>query len=159
MRSSDATVQQRVEQIVELRLLGATLADVRRFASQQEPPWELSDRQLQRLMQKSNKEIARLTDRNVKHRFNLHVARREALYARAVAMNDFGTAARILRDLGELESLYPVRKIAPTTPDGASPWQPWTQALASLSDEELSVLEKLAERGRQVATTEPGPRN
>jgi hypothetical protein len=39
-------------------------------------------------------------------------------------------------------------KVAPTTPDGQSPWIP---ALKELSDEELAVMEKLSERMRQVA--------
>jgi hypothetical protein len=39
-------------------------------------------------------------------------------------------------------------KVAPTTPDGQSPWTP---ALKELTDDELAVMEKLYERTRQVA--------
>jgi hypothetical protein len=44
-------------------------------------------------------------------------------------------------------------KVAPTTPDGHSPWRP---ALRDLSDDELALLERLAERMHSISGGEAG---
>ena len=49
---------------------------------------------------------------------------RRALYTRCLKSSDYRTALGVLRDEGELQGLYPAKKIAPTTPDGKDPYDP-----------------------------------
>jgi hypothetical protein len=51
----------------------------------------------------------------------------------------------------EILGLNAPQKIAPTTPDGNSPW---TLPLKDLSDDELAVVEKLAQRMQSIAAGE-----
>jgi hypothetical protein len=148
MKSSNLEVAQRVEEVFKLRLGGAEFADIRQFASDPEQNWNVSDRQIWRYIKSADKLIKERFDARAEHLLNRHLLQRRTLFAHAMGSGDFRTALAVLQDEAKLEGLYPATKIAPTTPDGLQPWAP---ALKDLSDDELTILAKLAERARAGA--------
>src|SRR5262245_57396030 len=110
MKSDKATVMQRVEAILQLRIQGASLADIRQYASQQAPPWNVSERPLQRYILASGQLLRQRQDQGRSRMLGLHLARRDWLYAAALSVNDYATAARILKDQAELLALYPAKR-------------------------------------------------
>jgi hypothetical protein len=110
MKSSKTTVRQRVEEILNLLLLGAVYVDIRRHAAEQK--WGVCSRQLQRYIAQANKRIAAALDSNRGQLLAFHFSAHRALYARAMAVSDYGTAFRVLRDEGELFGLYPPKQTA-----------------------------------------------
>lgn len=66
----------------------------------------------QRLLADAFEYIAELAGANPELRRTWHIAARRELYRRALEIHDFKTCRDILRDLGQLEGLYP--KQAPT---------------------------------------------
>ena len=94
MKSDKTTVQQRVEEILSLRLLGAEFTDIRQHASAQK--WNVSDRQLFRYIAAGDKILADTLEKDRQKLLNRHVAMRRALYARAMSVSDYGTALRTL---------------------------------------------------------------
>src|SRR5262249_59715747 len=107
MKSDKATVKRRVEEVLDLRLLGATLPDIRRYASEQAPPWNVSDRQLERYIQASDELLDRLLEKDRRKNLNRQIAQRRALYSRAVAVSGYRTALSILIDESPPLDLYP----------------------------------------------------
>src|SRR5262249_45688444 len=110
MKSDKATVKKRVEEVLDLRLLGATLPDIRRYASEQTPPWNVSDRQLERYIQASDALLDSLLEKDRQKNLNRQIAQHRVLYSRAVAVSDYRTALSILSDEAKLLNLYPAEK-------------------------------------------------
>ena len=108
MKSSKTTVLKRVEEIANLRLLGATHTNIRHYASEQE--WGVTDRQVGRYITEADKSITKSVDKSRVKLIAWHHAARRALYARCMAVSDYGTAARLLKDEAELLNLYPVKE-------------------------------------------------
>src|SRR5262249_39140824 len=123
MKSDKATVKKRVEEVLDLRLLGATLSDIRRYASEQTPPWNVSDRQLERYIQASDQLLDSLLEKDRQKNFNRQIAQRRALYSRTVAWSHYRTALSILIDEDRLLAMYPAKKTEHTFTQGqgASP--------------------------------------
>ena len=94
----------RVEEVLAIRLDGAQLHDIRRYAS--ENGWGVSDRQLERYIEKADRLLVARRQRKWGRMKALHVARREALYARALQAADYRTALAVLQDLAKLQELY-----------------------------------------------------
>lgn len=103
-KATNAVVLQRVEEVLAIRLDGAQLHDIRRYAS--ENGWGVSDRQLERYIEKADQLLVERRQRKWKRLTALHVARREALYARALQAADFRTALAVLQDMAKLQNLY-----------------------------------------------------
>jgi hypothetical protein len=173
-RCSEATAELRLAELLRIRLAGAQWWDVVEYVKEKveakdasgkrigDPVWGnrmICRAQLFEYLAKVKELIAESCKAERADLIDEQIAVRRELRATAIQQGDTRTALACARDESELRGLYPPRKIAPTTPDGSEPWQPWAPALAALSDEELAVLEKLAERARQVATTDVGPRN
>ena len=141
MKSSKTTVQQRVEEVLGLRLLGAEWVDIRRHASEAE--WQIGDRQLQRYIAAGDAILADTLERDREKLLNRHVAQRRALYARAVAVSDHSTARQILRDEAELLNLYPPKRTEVSGKDGGP------LEFRNLSDDELdSTIKDIENRLR-----------
>jgi hypothetical protein len=156
MKSDKATILQRVEEVLQLRLLGAGLPDIRRRASEQQPAWGVCDRQLQRYIQASDKRLAEILDKNPERLLNLHIAQRQALYARCMAANDFSNARAVLKDLGELLNLYPVpvKRIEASGPHGG----PIPTANVELTeDERCAAIAALNGRLARVGAADSRP--
>lgn len=116
MKSDQATVRKRVEEVLQLRLLGAEFTDIRQHASAQ--AWGVSDRQLWRYVAKGDKILAKTLEQDREKLLNRHIAQRRALYARAMAVSDYRTALATLRDDAELLGLYPPKRSEHTGKDG-----------------------------------------
>src|SRR5688572_23280510 len=107
MRSDKVTVQQRVEEVLQLRLLGAEFIDIRKYANEPEPdsgrqPWNVSDSQLWRYIRAGDELLARTLDKDRDRLLNRHLAQRRALHARAMSVADYRTALAVLKDEAEL---------------------------------------------------------
>ena len=123
MKASKAQIEQRVAEVLAVRLSGAQLWDVREYVREKEgeagSPWELaagqkplSDSQLYRYIARADQEIASGCRASRKKLLRRHRARREYLYGLAVNQGDVRAAASVLRDLAELEGVYPLGRVA-----------------------------------------------
>jgi hypothetical protein len=108
MKCTEATIAKRVEEIVDLRLLGATAANIRQYALEQK--WNVSERNVYRYLADADKLIAKSNDKSRAKLLAWHQAARRALYARCMAVSDYGTAHRVMKDEAELLNLYPVKE-------------------------------------------------
>jgi hypothetical protein len=133
MKSNQATVRQRVEEILSLRLLGAEFPDIRQYASQKE--WNVTDRQLWRYIHAGDDFLAQTLEQDHAKLVNRHIAQRRALYARAAAVSDYRTCLAILRDEAELLSLYPPKRTEVSGPDGG----PLQTVTTEMTDEERAA--------------------
>jgi hypothetical protein len=130
----------RVEEVLDLLLLGASFPEIRQFASAPErkpAPWRVCDRQLRRYVSKAYELLAERHDADRERMIHRHLAQRRGLYARAVAAGDLGTAARVLKDEAELFNLYPPKAVEVGGKNGGP-------VLVTLSpDERLAALARL----------------
>jgi hypothetical protein len=152
-RAAKTLVDARVNDLVTIILDGAVLEfDLCEFVREREKeagsPWHLGDgetplsySQIRRYAARAQKVIHDTTRTSRKRLLRTHVARRQHLYAKAVNQGDLRAAAAILKDLAELQGLYPPRKIAPTNPKGDKPY-----AGSLTEDERLAALQALYAR-------------
>ena len=128
-QASKARTQQRVEELLRIRLDGAEFWDVREFVREKEAEpgsaWyrdgnatPLSDSQIRRLMSRADDLIAEANVRSRKRLVRLHLARRRNLYAKAVLSGDLRTALSCLQDEAKLVGLYAPDKVARTDTAG-----------------------------------------
>src|SRR5262245_21331275 len=103
-RADTLTVRQRVEEVLQMRLMGAEFTDIRQHAAAQ--GWNVSERQLWRYIEAGDARLAETLDKDRGRLLNRHIAQRRALVARCIAVSDYATAGRILRDEAELLRLY-----------------------------------------------------
>jgi hypothetical protein len=129
-------------------LLLDCVSRIREYADKPEQQWNVSDTQLRRYISAADRLVRERFDAKADYLLARHLMQRRTLFAHALGAGDFRTAPAVLQDEAKLEGLYPPTKIAPTTPDGEQAWAP---ALKEMSDEELTVLARLAERARHVA--------
>jgi hypothetical protein len=150
MKSTQATVKQRVSEVLRLRLLGAEFYDIVQHAS--ENGWGVGERQLWNYIAKADDllEASLETDRDKLLR--RHVAQRQALFARAMSVSDYGNARAVLKDLAELLGLYPAKRHELTGKDGGALQ---THNLVSLTDEQRAA--GVAALLARVGTAGPGP--
>ena len=99
----------RVEEVLQIRLQGAELSDIREYAKEKE--WNLSDTQLWRYMQKADALMAAQIEKDRDKIFARHVLQRRALYAHSVTGGDYRAALSVLKDEAELLDLYPAKKV------------------------------------------------
>ena len=118
MRETDPILEQRVEEMLAIRLDGAKEWDARRYVAQKEvtgePPWKmpeggnpLSRRQIRNYIREADRRIAQSTRATRRRRIARHIAFRERLYARAVTKGDERTALAVLDSLAKLLDLFP----------------------------------------------------
>lgn len=103
-KATNAVISQRVEEVLAIRIDGAQLHDIRRYAS--ENGWGVSDRQLERYIEKADTLLVERRQRKVSRLRAMHIARRESLYARALQAADYRTALAVLQDEAKLQELY-----------------------------------------------------
>src|SRR5262245_20941811 len=104
MKSDKVAVKKRVEEVLQLRLMGAEFLDIRQHAS--ENGWNVSDRQLYRYIAAGDELLDSTLDKDRRRLANRHIAQRRALYARAMSVSDYRTALAVLKDEAELLRLY-----------------------------------------------------
>jgi len=126
MKATKATIRQRVEEVMKIRLLGAEFWEIRQYAAENDPdtarPWNVSDRQLWRYVAASDRLLAKCLERDKDKLLNRHIAQRRAIYARAMEAGDWRGALAVAKDEAELLKLYGPKRIAPVTPDGEKPY-------------------------------------
>jgi hypothetical protein len=103
-RASGPKVAQRVAEILRIRLDGAAFHDCVAFAK--EKRWGVSERQVGRYIATADDQLAANQEKKRRRLIGLHLARREALFARAVNGADYRTALAILADAAKMQGLY-----------------------------------------------------
>src|SRR5262245_55168373 len=123
MRATKAQVEARVNDLLRIILDGAVKEwDLCEFVRKQEQEegshWYLADgekplsySQIRRYAVKVDKLIAKSNRTSQKKQLQQHIAMRRNLYAAAVRQGDVRAAMAVLRDLAELQGLYPPKKI------------------------------------------------
>jgi len=119
-KSTKLVVQQRVEEIFQLRLGGAEFHDIREHADaatddegKSREPWGVSDTQLRRYIAKADDLCRERFDANAKHLLSRHLLQRRRLYAHVMEIGDFKTALAVLKDEAQLQRLYDSRPERP----------------------------------------------
>ena len=157
-KADKALAARRAEDILRIRLDGAEFWDVVEFVREKEKEtgsaWfleegatPLSEGMIRKYQECADRLMMNAHEKSRKKLFRRHLAQRRNLYARAATSGDIRTALACLDSEADLLGLYPPKKTALTTPDGLHPWTP---ALKDLSDEELAVLAKIADRAGQA---------
>jgi hypothetical protein len=124
-RATPATIQRRVQAVLQIRLDGAEGWDVRQYVAEKqaagEAPWtvdeggkQLSERQIRRYVEQADALIAESCRTSRKRALRRHMAQRRNLYARAVQAGDLRTALAVLTDLAKLQGLYPADRVEAT---------------------------------------------
>jgi hypothetical protein len=98
-RASGVTVRKRVEQVLQMRLLGAEFTEIRQHA--EAPGWNVSERQLWRYIAAGDDLLGKALEKDRQKLLTRHLAQRQALCARCIASEDYATATRVLKDLAE----------------------------------------------------------
>lgn len=135
MKADKATVRKRVEEVLGLRLDGKDFVAIRQYASEQQPPWDVSDRQLWRYIRMGDYLLHLTLERDRQRLLNRHIAQRRALYGKAITAGNLRAALAVLQDEAELLHLYPPKRTELTGADGG----PLTAATVELSDDERSA--------------------
>jgi hypothetical protein len=131
-KATAAIVRQRTEDILRVLLDGAQPWDIRAYVAECEQAGEpscwaippggkpLSVKQVSRYVRAAGKLIEQSCSADRERLLTEHIAKRHTLHARAVAAGDHRTALAVLRDLAELQGMYPPRKTELTGKDGAA---------------------------------------
>jgi hypothetical protein len=141
MKSSQAIVKQRVEEILQIRLRGAEFADIVQHAAQN--GWNVKERQLWYYIEQGDQLLAETLEKDRGKLVNRHVAQHRVLFAHAFSSADYRTALAVMRSEAELLSLFPPKRTEITGRDG----QPLQMETRVLTDDErrATVLAILAE--------------
>lgn len=111
-----AVTPERVETVLRLRLDGAQFHDLRGFANEvgddadkarDGGPWNVTDADLWALVGKADDLLVARTERRRARAVAVQLARRDALYARAVNAGDYAVALGVLKDQAALLGMYP----------------------------------------------------
>jgi hypothetical protein len=143
--ATQKVIRQRVEEILNLRLLGALPTDLRRHA--EEAGWNVSDRQLQRYTATADKLMAEALAESRPGLKGYHFAARRALFARTVSVSDYRTALSVLKDEAELLDLYPAKKSQVSGPDGG----PIRQEVQAHHEHSIADVDRMAAILRALA--------
>jgi hypothetical protein len=109
-KSTKATVSQRVEEILAMRLAGAGYPEILQHSA--ENGWGLKERQLREYIARSDELLAQSQEPKREKRVNLHLAQRRLLHNKALEVGDYRTALAVLQDSAKLEGLYPDARVA-----------------------------------------------
>jgi hypothetical protein len=144
-KASRATVEARIQEIVELRLGGAEYIDIvdpagrnRDENGQPIEPWGVKRSQIFRYIQEADKRIAGYFDARAPSLLARHLLQRRRLYAHSMEMRDLKTALAILKDEALLEQLYQAAA-PPTPPDDRPPLRP--EDVTAVLSRQLRALE------------------
>jgi hypothetical protein len=110
-KSSKATVAQRVEEVLRLRMAGAAFVEILQHAA--ENGWGVRERQLRAYMARSDELLAASLETDRKKLLALHLAQRRLIHNRVMETGDYRTALAVLRDSAQLQDLYPTGKREP----------------------------------------------
>lgn len=115
-RASDALVQERVDDVVDLLLDGYTRKEVLQFISN--AGWEISDRQVDNYIAKANDAIHEVREIDRAKRIARVERRIERLYRKALKQGNLALARQLVGDERTLSGLDAPSKTALTDDDG-----------------------------------------
>jgi hypothetical protein len=113
------TLCQRIEEVLQIRLMGGEFVDLRNHAEEQ--GWNVSLRQLRRYAAAGDKLLENTLEKDRPKLLRRHIAQRRSLFARCMAVADYSAAGRVLRDEAELLHLYDDNPTSPTPGPGPAP--------------------------------------
>jgi len=118
MKATRTQVEQRVAEVLALRLAGADFGDIVQYAAEQQ--WGLKERQLWYYCEKADERLAETTEADRGKLLRLHLGQRRLLYAKALESGNWTAALAIKKDEALLLDLYPAakQKHEHTGPDG-----------------------------------------
>ncbi|MGH9929005.1 MAG: hypothetical protein ACREA9_07225, partial [Pyrinomonadaceae bacterium] len=105
MKATKDHAEPRLQEIIKIRLAGATFSDIRPYAA--ENGWNLADRTLWHYVKKSNEALAQHAEKTRDELINRHLGQRRKIYAKCVAGGDYTVALAALKDEANLLGLYP----------------------------------------------------
>ncbi len=150
-KADKATIQQRVNEILVIRLAGAEFPDIVQYASEKE--WGVGERQLRNYLRQSDALLAESLETDRTKLINRHIAQRRALFARCMAVSDYSNARQVLKDEAELLGLYPAKRTELTGKDGG----PITLETVELTeDERRAAIAAILAEDAQVGMGETG---
>ena len=79
MKATQAQIEQRVSEVLKLRVAGAEFDDIRQYAAAQQ--WDVSERQLWRYVAASDEALAAAVEKDWSKLLARHLAQRRLLYA------------------------------------------------------------------------------
>jgi hypothetical protein len=131
MKATKVQTEQRVSEVLRIRLDGAEIWDLREYVREKEQvagsPWKLadgqtslSDSQLWRYIAKADQLITDSCRTSRKKLIRRHLVQRRNLYAKAVSAGDYRSALAAARDEAELQGLYPPKGVAVTGKNGGA---------------------------------------
>lgn len=97
--------QQRINEVLEMRLAGAQFHDI--VAHAQEQGWEATDAEIRSYIDAGSAAIADQMETTRDGIIARHLAQRKRIYAKAVQGGDYRVALSILQDEANLLGLYP----------------------------------------------------
>jgi hypothetical protein len=147
-RSTRRQVNERIEEVVRLRLLGYELRDIAQQSAVK--GWGVRTRRLQQYIRAADDLLARQIEQDREKLIALHISRRVNLFRLAVEEQEFRTALATLCDLAKLQGLYPARKL--DVPDSKP------QVIPPMSQEDRDKLTILLwnRLGHRATGTPPG---
>src|SRR5262245_41663861 len=110
---SKGEIMKRVEEALQILLLGGEFMDVRNHA--EENKWGVGATQIRRYMSKAYDLIQKRAEKDKGRLLARHLMQRRTMYARAMEQNDIRAALAVAQDEAELIGLYPPKKTALTT--------------------------------------------
>jgi hypothetical protein len=144
-KATKATVAQRVEEILAMRLAGAGRVEIFRNAS--ERGWGVCERQVETYIQRSDELLAQSLEHDRPKLLALHQAQRRLLLNKALEVGDYRTALAVLQDSAKLLDLYPASKATlQHTGPGGGPIQ-----TENLTDDDIAA--RIAELESRVPRT------
>ncbi len=143
MKATKAQVEQRIEEVLRIRVDGAEFWDVREYAREKEKEegsaWfvaedgnPLSDGQLWRYIGRADKLLAESCRASRKKLFRRHLAQRRNLYAKAVSQGDVRAALATLDSEAKLLGLFAPTKTEVTGKGGAPIYPPLDALVAAV---------------------------
>jgi hypothetical protein len=160
-KATNAQIEARLTELLRIRLDGAEFWDVREYAREKEQEdgsaWKLaegqkplSDGQLWRYLARVDRIIAESCRASRKKLLRRHLAQRRNLYAKAVSQGDIRGAATVLKDLADLQGLYPPKRREVSGADGGPVRVTLEDLLTEEPSRERSDDASAAGRGEQV---------
>jgi hypothetical protein len=119
MKATQAQLEQRVTEVLTLRLAGADFQDLLQYAAAQN--WGIKERQLWNYVEKADERLAETTEKDRGKLLRLHLAQRRLLYAKALESGDWRGALAVKKDEAELLGLY--HPLPPALPADETPPQ------------------------------------
>ena len=93
-KGSKNTVQARIEQVLRIRLLGGQYHDIVQYASENDPPWNVGERQIRNYIERADELLSQELAGKRRRFFNLAIGKRRPSLP---ALSKAATGEQLLR--------------------------------------------------------------